>query len=67
MSRVLIIFGSILILVGILWQYIKKLNLGNLPGDIVFKRNDFSFYFPIMTCIILSIIVSLIFWIVNKF
>ncbi len=66
MSRKLIILGTLIILVGILWPFIEKLNLGRLPGDIVFKRDDFRFYFPVTTCILISIILSILFWFFRK-
>jgi len=66
MSRILILLGFIIILLGLLWPWIKKLNLGHLPGDIVIRRPGFTFYFPIITCIILSIILSLIFWLLRR-
>lgn len=65
-SRILIILGIVLIIVGLLWPWILKLNLGKLPGDIVLRRGNFTFYFPIVTSIILSIIISLIFWLWKK-
>lgn len=66
MSRKLIILGAVIILIGILWPFIEKLNLGRLPGDIVFKRDDFRFYFPVTTCVLISIILSIIFWFFRK-
>jgi hypothetical protein len=61
-GRIIIIFGIVLILVGlILTTGIKIPYLGKLPGDICIKRPNFTFYFPITTCILLSIILSLIF------
>ncbi|MDP1574094.1 MAG: DUF2905 domain-containing protein [Coxiellaceae bacterium] len=66
MQRLIISIGILLILIGLTWPWIKKLNLGNLPGDIVIKKQDFSFYFPIMTCIIISVVLSLLFWFFRK-
>jgi len=62
MQRLIISIGILLVIVGLTWPWIKKLNLGHLPGDIVIKKQDFSFYFPIMTCIVISIVLSLLFW-----
>ncbi|OGT48012.1 MAG: hypothetical protein A3E82_04450 [Gammaproteobacteria bacterium RIFCSPHIGHO2_12_FULL_38_11] len=66
MQRLLIILGIICILIGIAWPLIKKLNIGNLPGDIIIKKQSFSFYFPITTCIIISIVISVLFWIFKR-
>jgi len=65
----LIIAGIILIAVGVLLNYshlFSFLNLGRLPGDIRIKRGGFSFYFPLTTCILLSILFSLILYIFRK-
>jgi len=43
-----------------------KLGLGRLPGDIVVERGSFGFYFPIVTCLVVSVVVSLIFWLLNR-
>ncbi|WP_315700834.1 MULTISPECIES: DUF2905 domain-containing protein [unclassified Bradyrhizobium] len=66
MSRALILFGLVLVVVGLLWPYIGKLGLGRLPGDIVVERPGFSFYFPLMTSLLLSVVVSLVLWLVNR-
>lgn len=60
-QRVLIVLGVALLAVGLLWPWIGKLGLGRLPGDITFRRDNFSFYFPITTCIVLSALATLIF------
>ncbi len=61
MQKILIIIGIILLTVGILYPYIKKIGLGQLPGDILFKTGYSTFFFPLMTCIIISIILTIIF------
>ena len=62
-GKTLIIFGVILISVGVLLTFFNKIPfLGKLPGDILIQRKNFTFYFPIATSILLSIILSLIFW-----
>lgn len=65
-QRLLIIAGVVLLLLGVLWPWIQKLGLGRLPGDIVVERDNFHFYFPIMTSIIVSIVLTLIFWLFRK-
>ena len=61
MQKILIIIGIILLIVGLLYPYIKKLGLGQLPGDILFKTGNSTFFFPVMTCLIVSIILTIIF------
>lgn len=62
MQKILIIIGVILLLVGLLWPWIQKLGLGRLPGDIAVEREGFSFFFPLTTSIIISLVLSLLFW-----
>ena len=66
MSRALIILGIILIVIGVLWPWLQKMNLGRLPGDIVVEKENLKFYFPIVTSIIVSIVLTLIFWLFRK-
>ena len=61
MQKTLIIIGIILLIIGLLYPYIKKLGLGQLPGDILFKTGNSTFFFPVMTCLIISIILTIIF------
>jgi hypothetical protein len=66
MSRNLIIFGVIFVLLGLLWPLLKKIGIGHLPGDIIIKRGAFTFYFPIATCIIVSVLLSIILWLSHR-
>ncbi|MGH8502707.1 MAG: DUF2905 domain-containing protein [Gammaproteobacteria bacterium] len=66
MHRTVITIGLILIAVGLLWPWLQKLGLGRLPGDIVIERDNFRLYFPITTCIIISLVISLITWWLRK-
>lgn len=66
MSRWLVTIGLVLVIVGLLWPLLSKLGLGRLPGDIVIERGNFHFYFPIVTCIIVSVVLSLVFWLLNR-
>jgi hypothetical protein len=69
LGRVFIILGIILLVVGLLMTYthvFSWFHLGRLPGDIRIKRGAFSFYFPLTTCIILSILITLILYIFRK-
>ncbi|MGH8581167.1 MAG: DUF2905 domain-containing protein [Gammaproteobacteria bacterium] len=62
MSRALIIIGVVFVLLGLLWPFITKLGLGRLPGDIVLERENMRFYFPITTGLLISLVLSLLFW-----
>ncbi|MFO7188256.1 MAG: DUF2905 domain-containing protein [Pseudomonadota bacterium] len=66
MSRMLILIGLVLVAAGLLWPLLSKIGLGSLPGDIHVKREGFSFYFPITTCILISVVLSLILWFLRK-
>ena len=62
-ARLLMIAGVVFLVFGALWQFGGNMfNLGKLPGDIMIKKENFSFYFPITTAILLSIVLSLLFW-----
>jgi uncharacterized protein HemY len=64
----LIFFGVILILFGLIFSFAGKIPyLGKLPGDIYIKRENFTFYFPITTCVLISIIISIIFYLISRF
>jgi hypothetical protein len=65
-TRTLIIAGLVLIALGLLWPWLSKLGLGRLPGDIVVRRENFSFYFPIVTSLLLSAVATLIFWLFRR-
>jgi len=66
-GKILIIFGLIIIAVGILSIFAGKISwFGKLPGDICLQKKNFSFYFPITTCILLSIVISFIIWILRR-
>ena len=61
MQKLLIILGIVILVIGLLYPYIKKLGLGQLPGDIMFKSGNSTFFFPIVTCIIISVVLTMIF------
>ncbi len=68
-GKSIIFVGIIIIIIGVLLLFSDKLpfNLGRLPGDISYKKENFSFYFPITTSILISIILSILFYIFSKF
>ncbi len=66
-GKLFIFIGLILVVIGIVFIVGNKIPfIGKLPGDIAIERNNFNFYFPITTCIVISIILSLIFWFLGK-
>jgi hypothetical protein len=66
MARWLIILGIVLIVAGLLWPWLTRLGLGRLPGDIVIQRDNFRLYIPIATSIVISVVLSLILWLLNR-
>jgi len=67
-GKILILFGILLVILGVIFSFFGKVPyLGKLPGDIYIKKENFTFYFPLATCILISIILSLIFYLISKF
>jgi len=66
MSRFLIVLGVLILAVGLLWPFLNRIGLGRLPGDIIIERGRMTFYFPLMTCLLASVVLSLVFWIFNR-
>ncbi|MGR3765182.1 DUF2905 domain-containing protein [Rossellomorea sp. NS-SX7] len=64
LPKLLMIIGGIILIIGFLMQFIK---IGKLPGDIVIKKENTTFYFPLMTSILLSVILSLVFYFIGRF
>jgi hypothetical protein len=62
MQKFLIITGLILFAAGLAWPWLRRLPLGRLPGDIHIVREGFSFSFPIVTCLVISVVLSLLLW-----
>lgn len=62
MQRLLIALGVLLVIAGFAWPWLSRFPWGRLPGDFAIERENFSFYFPLATSIIVSIILSLILW-----
>lgn len=65
-QKIIIIIGVVIILTGLTLPWISKLPFGKLPGDIVVDKPGFKLFFPITSMIILSLVVSLIIWIIKK-
>lgn len=66
MAKILITIGIIFVVLGLCWPLLEKMHLGRLPGDFVFKSGNVKFYFPLMTCIVISVVVSVLFWLFKK-
>ena len=66
MSRTLIVLGLLIILLGVLWPWLQKIGLGRLPGDIAIERENFRFYFPLTTSIVISLLITLLFWLFRR-
>ncbi|HKJ73078.1 MAG TPA: DUF2905 domain-containing protein [Alphaproteobacteria bacterium] len=66
MPKLLIIAGAVLIAIGLVWLAGERFGLGRLPGDILIERGTFKLYIPIMTSVIISVVLSLILWLINR-
>jgi hypothetical protein len=66
MQRTLIVIGAVIAVIGLAWPWLRRLPFGRLPGDIHVVREGFSFHFPIVTCIVISIVVSVILWLFRR-
>jgi hypothetical protein len=66
MARVLIILGLVILAAGLLWPYLSQLGLGRLPGDIVIERENMRLYLPLATCLLISLLLSVVLWVVNR-
>jgi hypothetical protein len=62
-GRTLILAGVALIVIGVL----VTLGIGRLPGDIYYRGRNTTFYFPVVTCVVVSVVLSLVMWLINKF
>jgi DUF2905 family protein len=66
MQRLLIAMGVLAVIAGIAWPWLSRLPFGRLPGDINVERGGWSFHFPIMTCIVASVVLTLLVWLLRK-
>jgi hypothetical protein len=66
MQRILIVLGLAIAAIGLAWPWISRLPIGRLPGDIVIDRPGFKFFMPLTTMIIVSLVVSLLLWLLRK-
>jgi len=65
MRTLLIALGILLLAAGILWPLVSRY-LGRLPGDIVVRRPGFTFVFPVVTCLVVSLVLSLLLWLLRR-
>lgn len=66
MQRTLIVIGLALVVVGLLWPWLGRLPFGRLPGDIVVQREGFSFFLPITSMLLLSLLLTLLLWLFRR-
>lgn len=66
MNRTLVILGVVLMVAGLAWPALRRLPLFRLPGDIVINRPGFTFFFPLTTMLLLSVIISVIAWLLRR-
>jgi hypothetical protein len=66
LQRFLIGLGLVILLGGLLWPLLSRVGLGRLPGDIMYQRGNATFYFPLASSIVVSIVLSLLLWLFNR-
>ena len=66
MQRLLIVVGLLILVVGIAWPWIARLGRGRLPGDVNVERDGWSFHFPIVTSIVVSLVLTFLLWLFRK-
>ena len=66
MSRLLVILGIVLVVLGLAWPWLAKLGLGRLPGDIVIERESVRIYLPLATSLVVSVVASAILWLLGR-
>ncbi|MBL8224759.1 MAG: DUF2905 domain-containing protein [Chromatiales bacterium] len=66
MQRSLVILGLTILVVGFAWPWLTRIGLGRLPGDFRMERDGFTFFFPLATSLIVSVVLSLLFWLFRR-
>jgi hypothetical protein len=66
MARFLVILGIAILVIGLLWPYLSRIGLGRLPGDIIVERETFTLYLPLTTCLLISLLLSFVLWLLNR-
>ena len=65
-QRFLIVAGLVVLFAGLLWPLVAKVGLGRLPGDFIVERENMTFYFPLATGILISLVLSLLLWLLAR-
>ncbi len=65
-GKALIAIGAVFIAIGLFWLLGSRLGLGHLPGDIVIERENFRLYLPLGTCLVISVILSAVIWLIGR-
>jgi hypothetical protein len=66
MAKTLILIGIVIVAIGLVWLLAERLGLGRLPGDIVIEREGMRIYIPLMTMLIVSVVLSLVMWLIHR-
>jgi hypothetical protein len=66
MQKLLILAGIVLVLLGVAWPFLQRMRIGQLPGDIIIREGNLTIYLPLVTSLVLSILLSLLMWIINR-
>ena len=66
MQKILIAIGVLVLLAGLLWPWLGKVPWGRLPGDVVVERENFRFYFPLVTGIVISVVLTGVLWLIRR-
>ena len=66
MNRILVILGTVILVIGLLWPWVRRLPLFRLPGDVIIDRPGFKFFFPITTMLIVSVVISVLAWLFRR-
>ncbi|MCL2457495.1 MAG: DUF2905 domain-containing protein [Desulfobulbus sp.] len=66
MNKTLILMGIGCIIIGVLWPWLRTLPIGRLPGDILIVRDSTRFFFPLATCIVVSLVLTILLWLLRK-
>ena len=65
-SRILVVVGAILLIAGLAWPLLSRLGLGRLPGDIAIARGNYRFYFPLVSSLVVSAVLTLLLWLFRR-
>ena len=67
-GKILVFFGGVLLVVGLIMVLLGRTSLpiGRLPGDIIYRGKNTTFYFPLVTCLLISVVLSIVFWLVSR-